>query len=218
MSFDTLAPIYRSMERLTAGRKLQKARTEFLDMIPVPRCILTVGEGHGPFLLECCRRFPEASIICVDASKAMMAQAQQALKESGVNAARVQWVHADVFTWEPPVASFDLIVTHFFLDCFTEEQIRTLVPRISRAADRDASWLLADFQVPQGFWRRLRSRLILAVLYLFFGIMTRVSARKLTAPDPFLQQAGWRLQRRAEYEWGLLKSDWWVADTRVREP
>jgi len=212
MSFDILAPIYRAMERLAAGGKMQKARTDFLEVIPVPRRILTLGEGHGPFLLECCRRFPEASIICVDASQGMMAQAREALKRSGLNDARVQWVHADVLIWEPPVASFDLIVTHFFLDCFTEDQIRTLVPRIGKAADRDATWLMADFQVsPQGGWKRIRSRMILALLYVFFGVMTRVSARRLIAPDPHLQAAGWRLYRRAEYEWGLLKSDWWTA-------
>lgn len=216
MSFDNLAPYYRSMERWTAGGRLQKARTAFLEVIPVPRRILTVGEGHGPFLLECCRRFPEASIVCVDASAAMMVQAKDALKKGGLSDARVQWVRADALTWEPPAASFDLIVTHFFLDCFTEAQISTLIPRLAEAADRHASWLLADFQVPQGLWRGLRSKSILAMLYLFFGMVTRVPARKLVIPDPFLQAAGWRLQKRVEYEWGLLKSDWWVISQPVK--
>ncbi|MES2596181.1 MAG: class I SAM-dependent methyltransferase [Verrucomicrobiota bacterium] len=218
MSFDILAPFYRSMERFTAGRKLQRARTEFLDVIPVPTRILTVGEGHGPFLLECCRRYPEAWIVCVDASKAMMAQAKEALKQNGLNDARVQWVHADLLSWEPPVASFDLIVTHFFLDCFTHEQMSMLVPRLSKAADRGGSWLMADFQVPAHGWRRLRSKIILAMLYLFFRVATRLSAKSLITPDPLLQAAGWRLQSRAEYEWGLLKSDWWIADAGLKAP
>jgi len=40
-------------------------------------------------------------------------------------------------------------------------------------------------------------------------VMTRLPAKQLTPPDPFLERAGFTLHRRNESEWGLLHSDWW---------
>jgi hypothetical protein len=47
------------------------------------------------------------------------------------------------------------------------------------------------------------------MMYAFFRIATRLPARKLTSPDPFLQQHGFKLCHRLESEWGLLRSDHW---------
>lgn len=219
MSFDTLAPFYRFMERLAAGGRMQRARTQFLEGIPVPRRILTLGEGHGPFLLECRRLFPEASIMYVDSSSAMLSQARLALARNDLDDTRIEWALADVFTWEPPRGKFDLIATHFFLDCFTEAQIQALIPRLTGAAAGGASWLLADFQIaPQGGWRRARSQIILAMLYAFFRAATGLSARRLVEPDACLRAAGWRLHGRIEHDWSLLRSDWWLPGSAVTEP
>jgi hypothetical protein len=125
-------------------------------------------------------------------------------------ASNVEFVHSDVFDWKPGDRRFDLVVTHFFLDCFTRELIEAIVPRIASAAAPGASWLLADFQVAARGWKRVRSRAILALLYGFFRFVTRLPAKHLTAPDPYLERAGFKLRERKEYDWALLKSDWWV--------
>jgi hypothetical protein len=46
-------------------------------------------------------------------------------------------------------------------------------------------------------------------MYIFFRVVTRLPARKLTAPDVFLERAGFRRHARVEAEWSLLRSDWW---------
>jgi len=209
MSFDTLAPHYRWMEILLAGEKLHRCRTRFLDEIPAARNILLMGEGHGRSLVECRRRFPHARLTCVDASARMLAQARCNLARHKLNTDGIEFRHADVFHWTPTPATYDLIVTNFFLDCFRPEQVAQIISRLAIAATPDANWLLADFQVPRAGWKRLRSRLIIGSLYTFFRVMTRLPAKKLTPPDPFLERARFTLQRRAETEWGLLHSDWW---------
>lgn len=209
MSFDTLAPHYRWMETLLAGGKLHHCRTAFLDEIPTARNILLMGEGHGRSLVECCRRFPQAHITCVDASARMIDQARYNLARHKLTVARVAFIHADALYWSPPAASTDLIVTNFFLDCFRAEQVEQIISRLATAATPEANWLIADFQVARAGWKRLRSRLIIGGLYTFFRVMTRLPARKLTPPDLFLERAGFRLHRRVESEWGLLHSDWW---------
>ena len=209
MSFDLLAPHYRRMEFILAGEKLQRCRTTFLDELPVARNILLLGEGHGRCLVECCCRFPNAHITCVDASAAMLDQARRRLSRHNLNTTRVNFIHADVLDWTPTGANYDLIVTHFFLDCFRADQLAQIIARLGAVTTPDASWLLADFQIATSGLKRIRSRLILWAMYAFFRTITRLPTNKLTAPDSFLRRAGFTLNYRVEAEWGLLHSDWW---------
>jgi len=209
MSFDTLAPIYRLLESIFAGTKMQRCRVQFLDSIPEPKNILMAGEGPGRFLIPCRIRFPKAHITLVDGSAGMIAQASQSLTKAGLESRDTQFVHADIFDWAPPVGHFDLIATHFFLDCFHEDQLDALVPKLAQAATPNAHWLIADFHIAASGLKRLRSRAIVSMLYAFFRFTTRLSASTLADPDPLLKHAGFRLQERKELDWGLMKSEWW---------
>ncbi|HEU6448851.1 MAG TPA: class I SAM-dependent methyltransferase [Verrucomicrobiae bacterium] len=209
MSFDLLAPHYRRMEFVLAGEKLQRCRTAFLDKIPAPKNVLLLGEGHGRCLVECYRRFPDAQIVCVDASEGMLMQTRRQIEKRGFDALKVKLIHADALDWNPIGGPFDLIITHFFLDCFREDQLKILIPRLAAAATPDANWLVADFQNALSGWKCLRTRLILWSMYVFFRIVARLPAKKLTPPDGFLKRAGFALHQRIESEWNLLHSDWW---------
>lgn len=204
MSFDGLARFYRTMEWVTAGGKLQRCRMAFVGEIPVPRQILMVGEGHGRFLPECVRRFPEARIVVVDASARMLEIAR-----GKVAAGRVEFMLGDFLELEGGGGEFDLIVTHFFLDCFTAEELREVVAKLGRMASARAEWLLADFEIAAGGVARWRSRMIVGMLYGFFGRVTGLRADSLVVPDGEIERAGFTRHRRATYEWGLLKSEWW---------
>lgn len=208
MSFDLLAPHYRWLEWLTAGEKLQRCRTAFLDAIPPPANVLIYGEGNGRFLVELLRRFPTARVTVVDASAEMIAQARQRLQRACLPETAATFIQADALAWTPPQSAFDLIVTCFFLDCFRAEQLRSLVPNIARAATAQAHWLVADFQISGTGLRRLRCRVIVKFLYAVFRLLTRLPAHTLTCPDELLRAAGFTTQQRHEYDHGLLFSAW----------
>lgn len=208
MSFDALAPHYRWMEWILAGNKLQRCRLRFLPRIQSAKNILILGEGNGRFLLECRRANPTAQITCVDASGQMLAAAKARLQKNRVSLDAIDFITADALDWNPP-KTCDAIVTHFFLDCFRPDQLEALITKLSAAATPDADWLAADFQAPSDGLRRHRARLILWSMYAFFRFATRLPARRLTAPDHFLNANGFQLQERFESEWGLLHSDWW---------
>ena len=209
MSFDVLAPHYRWMEIVMAGEKLQRGRTAFLGRVPAAKKILILGEGNGRFLLECRRRFPGAKVTAVDASARMISLAQRRLDGQRMNCDGLEFIHADALTWTPVENDFDLIVTHFFLDCFRSQQLQPLIAKLARAATPRANWLLADFQTAESGLQRQRSRFILWGMYRFFRVMTRLPATELTAPDAFLAEHGFALRERDVYDWGLLRSDWW---------
>jgi ubiquinone/menaquinone biosynthesis C-methylase UbiE len=210
MSFDALAPHYRWMEFLLAGEKLQRCRTAFLDQVSNARNVLILGEGHGRCLVECCRIFRGAQIACVDASEAMLLQARRRCAVRGLNANRVEFIHADILKWTPASSGWDLIITNFFLDCFRAEQLERIISQLSTAAAPSTHWLIADFQMASTGWKRVRSRLMLWMMYAFFRKVTRLPADHLVMPDRFLERCGFKLRQRAETEWGLLHSDWWT--------
>jgi ubiquinone/menaquinone biosynthesis C-methylase UbiE len=206
MSFDRLARRYSAMEWLLAGRKLQTCRTAFLEDAARARSILLVGEGHGKFLEVLCRAAPEATISYVDASVEMGRVARARLTTHEQN--RVLFHSIPIMQFEPG-QKFDLIVTHFFLDCFAEEELGAVIERLAHFLLPEAAWIIADFQVPRQGWRRWRAQAILALAYSFFRMATQLAARRLVSPQALLQAQGLNLETRLEFNFGLLYAELW---------
>ena len=209
MSFDRIAPYYRAMEWMLAGKNLQRCRTRWAGELRQPQRILLVGEGHGRFLELCPQRFPQARVMCVDASAQMLAIARQRWHLANGCGDSIEFIQATLPEWSPPAGEFDLIVTNFFLDCFGPGTLERVIERLTKAAAPRADWLIADFSMPPRGWRRWRAQVVLALAYGFFRRVTRLEARQLTPPDPILLRAGFQLHRRVAMECGLLQSDWW---------
>lgn len=208
MSFDTLAPYYRAMELVMAGGVLQRCRTSFLAGTTRCRRALLLGEGPGRFLVELLRTNPRVEITCVERSPRMITEARSQLSEPEL--ARVRFQETDALSWQPPRNEFDLVVTNFFLDCFRPEELRTLVAKIAASATADARWLLADFREPERGWQRWRGRIVLALMYGFFRVATGLSATRVTPPDTFLEEGGFKLASRRLANFGLAHSDLWL--------
>ena len=209
MNFDRIAPFYHAMERWFAGRCLQSCRLAFLEQISSPALVLMVGEGHGMFLVPFRRKFPHAQIVVIDGSAKMLEIAADHLKKAGVGAEGVTFVRAMVEEWIPPDRKFDLIVTNFVLDCLTAVELEKTVRKLASVAGPDAQWLVADFQIPERGLARWRSRIIIGLLYRFFGVTAGLEARSLVSPDSSIKGAGFRLLDRKTWDWELLKSEWW---------
>jgi ubiquinone/menaquinone biosynthesis C-methylase UbiE len=45
---------------------------------------------------------------------------------AGLGVEGIQFVQADILEWTPPSREFDLVATHFVLDCFRGEQLEEL--------------------------------------------------------------------------------------------
>lgn len=210
MSFDRLAPFYTWMEVALAGERLQSCRVAWLDTLATCDDILVAGVGHGHFLAQCARRFPHARITCVDASAIMLRHACRRARDAGARMDRLTFLHAALPAWSPPPGGFDVIATHFFLDCFPPAELQRVVTTLAQAARRGASWLLSDFAVPRRGLARHRARVVHALMYAFFRRLADVRARAVTEPDALLEAEGFRLVGRKSAEWGLLRADRWT--------
>jgi hypothetical protein len=206
--FDRLAYIYRWMEYFTFGSYLQQCRLFRIGELALCRRALIYGDGDGRFLSELMRSLPQIEVTAVDASREMLRQAAQRLPVG----AHVRLVQADALECEVEdfrEAPFDLIVTHFFLDCFSEAEIASLLSRMNTAAEEHALWVVSEFAIPKRNPARLAGKLIIRALYLAFGLLTGLRIQHLPDYGRVMHETGWMLEDRRELLFGLLVSERW---------
>jgi ubiquinone/menaquinone biosynthesis C-methylase UbiE len=205
VSFDRLAPHYHWLETIGFGFVLEKARTHWIETIPRPKRVLTVGEGTGHFLRELVRIHCGAVVDCVDSSRRMLELARRGISGSGN---RVRFFETDILSWTPS-ESYDLLVTNFVLDCFPQNELELIVRKLAGIATPGAYWFLADFCVPKTFFARMHAKVWLATLYCFFRTTTGIHAKWLIDPTPELRANGFVCLKRSEWRLGLVKSELW---------
>jgi SAM-dependent methyltransferase len=207
-SFGRLSRVYRWMEYFSFGPYLQQCRMLRIAEMATCRRALVYGDGDGRFLAELVRRAPQIRATAVDASNQMLRRLAHRLPSE----AQVRLVHADALECEASKltdAPFDLVVSHFFLDCFNEAEIASLVAHVNVAVETKALWVVSDFAIPQRKPARLLGTLIVRGLYLAFGLLTGLRTRRLPDYARVMRAAGWVLEDRQELLLGLLVSERW---------
>jgi SAM-dependent methyltransferase len=203
------------MEWGTFGPWLGRCRRAFLDELGDRRAALVLGDGDGRFTAALLATNGRVEVDAVDASAAML----RALKRrAGRDAGRVRTWVADARRWEPDRRGYDLVATHFFLDCLTTDEVRTLAARLRPALRPDAAWVVSEFAVPDGAYGRLVARPIVAFLYFAFRAMTGLRVRRLPEHVEAMEQAGLVLRARRRWLGGLLVAEKWTlaaAEKRV---
>jgi ubiquinone/menaquinone biosynthesis C-methylase UbiE len=179
-NFDLIARPYRWLEYLTLGTALQRARTRFLPDLLNRRSALVLGDGDGRFLAQLLRANPTLHADAVDISTAMLALLAQRCHAAAPTAAARLTIHNLSALAFSPSRSYDLVATHFFLDCLTQPEIELLVARITPHLQPGALWLISDFRIPTGP-RSYLATLLVRSLYFAFRLLTGLRTTHL--PD-----------------------------------
>jgi len=200
MNCDRVACLYRWLEYAVFGRTLERARTALLSEVSGARRALTLGDGDGRALAKLAAASPEACIDCVDASAKMLELARNRVRDP-----RVTFRQADARQSQYPQANYDLIVTHFFFDCFDELDLPVVIANAAHAATSQAWWIVSEFRPVTS-----AARLLIAIMYAFFGAATSLRTRGLVDHHPVLERHGFRLQRARHFWAGMVASELWV--------
>jgi len=134
---------------------------------------------------------------------------------AGPDAARVRAFHADVRKWQPDNPPYDLIVSHFFLDCLTTAEVQLLAANLARTVSPGSQWIVSEFAIPTNGFGRLVARPAVWALYRAFGWLTGLEVRSLPDHSLALRQAGFILQKRKQCLGGLLISELWSASPKL---
>lgn len=210
MNSDPIARIYRLGEFLVFGHKLERCRNEHLDELKTCKRALLLGDGDGRFLCSLLKRVPQIEVDYVELSGKMIAQARLRLARLDEQAQqRVRFHQSDIFETALPGNTFDLVCSHFFLDCLTTEETQRLAQVIKQATKGQALWVVSDFQVPSGRWRRLHARVWVKTLYLLFRITTGLRTQQLPSYRSSMQHAGFSLLKNRDRFAGMLTAQLW---------
>ncbi len=157
-----------------------------------------MGDGDGRALAALLAAAPHSCVDYIDVSPRMLE-----LARARAGAERVAYRCQDARTAPLPATQYDVIVTHFFLDCFDESDLNLLVTHLADAAAPRSRWLISEFR--GNGW-------LVRALYLFFRIVTGLRTRRLVDHHPLLKRHGFRLARHEKAWRGLLASELWVSD------
>ena len=122
---------------------------------------------------------------------------------------RVKFHHADFLQWIPQQPLYDLVVTHFFLDCFDRDRLSHVITKLAQAAAPKSRWLVTDFAIPPKGLRRAHAKIWLRMMYSFFRAMADLKAHELVDPSSFIQDTGFQLRQEIAGRLGLVKAQLW---------
>lgn len=211
-NFDGLAPFYHWMEALSFGPWLWWCRCAFLNEMMQARKALTFGDGDGRFTARLLVMNRTVRVDAIDASPAML----EALKRrTGQCSGRVRTEVADARSWNEsdpasrPDQPYDLVYTHFFLDCLSRDEVRRLATRARSLISPTGIWVVSEFAIPESGMGRLVAQPLVSFLYWAFGVLTGLKVRCLPNYGLALRHAGFALRQRRTWLMGLLVSDVW---------
>ena len=201
-TFDSVASFYPLLEKTIFGSTLSRARSFFISRVTEGSNILLIGEGNGRFLFELLKQTSSGSVTVVDSSARMLAAAARRLATVD-HCSQIEFIHADILEWRSPVAHYDRVVTHFFLDLFTPCCLRRVVEKISRLAKEDTLWINVDFTSEN---QCLRQEVLMWAQYRFFRLSAGIQASRLFDPDPYIRHAGWKILERRSLDSGWISA------------
>jgi ubiquinone/menaquinone biosynthesis C-methylase UbiE len=195
--FNRIASVYDALASVVFGKNLVKSQYHFLPVIPDDATVLIMGGGSGELLQTLLQQKPGCQVVYVDASERMVALARRRVQ----NSARVTFL-CGTENVEMPGPAFTVVITNFYLDLFTQQSLQRVITRLRSLLAPGALWLVTDFVTPT----RLRQKLLLKSMYLFFRIMSNVEASRISDWQKMLGDAGLSCQETMTFYHGMIKS------------
>lgn len=140
------------------GKAIRHAQQAFLKQIKPNTSILILGGGTGYILGDIFNAQPNCSITYVDASLKMI---EKAKARGWQQVTFIHGTHDDI-----PKMRYDVIVTNFFLDMFTTNELNKLITLLNNYLNDSGIWLATDFTKPT----RVYHKFLLFMMYTFFRI------------------------------------------------
>ena len=215
-NFDPVARVYRWLEYFSFGPALERSRFHFLPQLAACRRALILGDGDGRFTARLLASNHDITVTAVDSSREMLRLLHRRICALGIAAeTRLTLHHADALQFTSDITVYDLVVTHFFLDCFSDDQVGQLVRQVLPGIAPGAVWIVSEFAIPQRQPVALLSRILIGLLYRGFGLLTGLRVRRLPDHAAPLRQNGFI--RRAQKFWlgGLLISESWALQSAL---
>lgn len=203
--YDRLARWYWLLEKPVFRNDLQWARVALLPELPPVDRILMLGDGDGRLVAEVLRRQPHAHVTSVEQSPEMLRLQRRQVTQLNAED-RVRLVCQDARAWSACGETFDCVIAPFFLDCFSEAELKCHLPQWMGLVEPGGWFYHVDFVLPAAGWRRLRATFWSTVMHQFFRWQTGLTVRELVPVEAFFDGADWLVHRTQTLNHGFLQS------------
>jgi ubiquinone/menaquinone biosynthesis C-methylase UbiE len=172
-NFNNSAWFYDRLSRLVYGKALINAQVFLLQNIPTNTNVLIVGGGTGWILDEITKIHSSGlNITYVEIAPNMIALS----KKRNTAGNYVVFVNDAIENVSLP-ADFDVVITPFLFDNFTEQTTQKIFDHIHEILKPNGLWLNCDFQLTGKWWQNV----LLRSMFLFFRTVCNIEASQL--PD-----------------------------------
>lgn len=198
-NYDAVAGYYDRLARLVFGDAIKQAHLFLLKAIPAGTSILIVGGGTGWILEEIANIHPQGlQITYVELSEKMMDRARK--RAAGEN--RVTFICGAVQKASLE-GYYDVVITPFLFDNFSEATLQLVFHKLDQHLKHGGLWLYTDFQQQKN---RIYTRLLLRLMYLFFGFLCKLETSNVPDAAAQFQHHNYRIIREKKLMKGFIRS------------
>ena len=198
-NYNNSAWFYDRLSRVVYGKALVNAQVYLLKQVPAKTDILIVGGGTGWILDELSKIHPSnLNITYVEVAAHMMALSKK--RNTGSN--KVTFINDAIENVALP-AGFDVVITPFLFDNFTEQTFKIVFAHIAKLLKAEGIWLNTDFQLTGKWWQGL----LLKSMFLFFKVICGIEASKLPAITACFDEAGYKVTDRKNFFGDFIVSE-----------
>jgi ubiquinone/menaquinone biosynthesis C-methylase UbiE len=190
-NYNNSAWFYDSLARLVYGKALVNAQVYLLKHIPGNTKVLIVGGGTGWILDELVRiHLSGLQITYVEIAPNMMVQS----KKRNVGNNHVTFIN-DAIENADLLTDFDIALTPFLLDNFTDKNLTKVFNSIAVLLKPDALWLNTSFQLTGKWWQQA----LLKSMFIFFKVICNIEASKLPRIDKCFEKKHFKLVEQQSF-------------------
>jgi len=201
-NYDNTAWFYERLSKLVFGQAQIKAQEYFLNQVQSNANVLIIGGGTGQILESLTRLHPSGlQITYVEISAKMMALSRK--RYTGKN--EVSYITTTIGE-ATLFSSFDVIITAFLFDNFSQESLEQAFPLIDAQVKPGTIWLNTDFRSTGPLWQKL----MLKSMYLFFKIFKAVDVQKPPDVEPVFRQYGYQNKQQKSFYRDFIISQLYV--------
>ncbi len=190
-NYNNSAWFYDSLARLVYGKTLVNAQVYLLKHIPENAKVLIVGGGTGWILDYLAHIHPSGlQITYVEIAPNMMALS----KKRNISNNQVTFINDAIENIDLPT-DFDIALTPFLLDNFTDENLTKVFNSIAVLLKPNTLWLNTSFQLTGKWWQQI----MLKAMFIFFKLTCGIEASKLPGIDKCFDEKHFKLVEQQSF-------------------
>ena len=157
---------------------IKRSQKRLLEIAPPQGQVLIIGGGTGwiiPLVLEGAH---VSRLYYVEDSAKMLLMAKNNCPSNVVDS--VEFILGNEFSL--PDKKFDCIITNFFLDCFDEPRLASVMAALNNHLSDEGRWYFVDFEIGQKWYKKFWQ---VPLIHLMIGFFRLTVGLKRIRPLPF---------------------------------